>query len=461
MEANEPGVDEAEHRKRVPRRFLRAALGVALLGLFALGASCSASDGEGGSGGTAGSSGNGGNGGNGAFGGSGGDAGFGATDAGGGTGGLDPDASCGRFTEEAQQIPAAMLIVLDRSRSMTTSNKWPTAQQAIVQAIDNDAFDDLSLGLLAYPSSLVTGPACLFNLQVACGVSALPQVPIGPTEKNKSNSGTGSRAAIYQWLVNNNPDNGAADASPGYEALRVGITSLRQLAINGKRILIYITDGGFGCASVSARGGYTDANGCQDWEYPDSINTLITAGRTDSTAPVDTFIVGVPGSNTNGGSSGGIDAAPYSMRLALSSYAYSGAPDYVPADCDGRVFSQSGADPSVPCHFDMTQGNFSINALSQAISQIRGRALGCTFSLPEPPVGETIDPGEVNVSVTVDGNATSVPRRGDSSDSCETDGCWDYNADGDVELLGKACSDLEGAASSKVDILVGCKTIVK
>src|SRR5690606_13892766 len=108
-----------------------------------------------------------------------------------------------------------------------------------------------------------------------------------------------------------------------------------------------------------------------------------------------------------------------------------GAPDYVPADCDGRMFSESGADPSVPCHFDMTQGNFSINALSQAISQIRGRALGCTFSLPEPPVGETIDPGEVNVSVTVDGNATSVPRRGDSSDSCETDGCWDYNADGD------------------------------
>ncbi|MCA9646982.1 MAG: VWA domain-containing protein [Polyangiaceae bacterium] len=454
------GLYRRNHQLRWARRVVRSGMSVLALALLGAAASCSASDTSGGSGGGAGSGGAG-NGGSSAFGGSGGDGGLGATDAGGGTGGLDPDASCGRFTAAAEQIPAAMLVVLDRSRSMTTNSKWPTAQQAIVQAIDNDAFDDLSLGLLAYPSSTVAGPACLFNLPVACGVSALPQVPIGPTAKNKSNSGTGSRAAIYQWLVNNNPDNGAADASPGYEALRVGINSLRQLAINGKRILIYITDGGFGCASVSARGGYTDANGCLDWEYPDSVNTLITAGRTDATAPVDTFIVGVPGSNTNGGSSGGIDAAPYSMRLALSSYAYSGAPDYVPSDCDGRTFTQGGADPTVPCHFDMTQGNFSINELAKAISDIRGRALGCTFSLPEPPAGETIDPGEVNVNVTVNGNAASVPRRADSSDTCETDGCWDYNAEGDVELLGKACSDLEGSTSSQVDILVGCKTVIK
>ncbi|MGE0322378.1 MAG: hypothetical protein AB7S68_08745 [Polyangiaceae bacterium] len=452
---------QRNRRLHATRKVLRLGMSALALTSLAAAASCSAGDGSGGSGGNAGSAANGGNGGSSGFGGSAGDGGFGASDAGGGTGGLDPDASCGRFTAEAEQIPAAMLMVLDRSRSMTTSNKWPTAQQAIVQAIDNDAFDDLSLGLLAYPSGTVAGPACLFNLPVACGVSALPQVPIGPTDKNKSNSGTGARAAIYQWLVNNNPDNGAADASPGYEALRVGINSLRQLAINGKRILIYITDGGFGCASVSARGGYTDANGCLDWEYPDSVNTLINAGRTDTTAPVDTFIVGVPGSNTNGGSSGGIDAAPYSMRLALSSYAYSGAPDYVPSNCDGRTFTQAGADPSVPCHFDMTQGNFSINELAKAISDIRGRALGCTFTLPDPPSGETIDPGEVNVSVTVNGSASSVPRRADTSDSCETDGCWDYNANGEVELLGKACSDLETATSSKVDILVGCETVIK
>ena len=42
----------------------------------------------------------------------------------------------------------AMLVVLDGSGSMAASNKYADAQQAIVAALDEDAFDSASLGLL-------------------------------------------------------------------------------------------------------------------------------------------------------------------------------------------------------------------------------------------------------------------------------------------------------------------------
>src|ERR1700679_3487880 len=48
-------------------------------------------------------------------------------------GGPDGLAACTTFSAQAQQAPAAMLIVLQRSASMSTSGKWTAAQQAIIQ----------------------------------------------------------------------------------------------------------------------------------------------------------------------------------------------------------------------------------------------------------------------------------------------------------------------------------------
>ncbi len=46
-------------------------------------------------------------------------------------GGLDPDAACAKFSAEAEQAPAAMLVVLDASASMLTAGKWAAAQLAV------------------------------------------------------------------------------------------------------------------------------------------------------------------------------------------------------------------------------------------------------------------------------------------------------------------------------------------
>lgn len=403
----------------------------------------------------------------------------GAGAASGSTGSLDAAAQsgsggfegCAKFSASADLAPAAMLVVLDRSASMSQLNKWGAAQLALVQAIDKDVFDTMSLGLSAFPSGYTGAPECLcpgfgptcgglLPKGVACGYPTLPQVPIAPAGTDKSNAPQGVRHAVYQFLVANSPEVAdPSDASPIYDSLQGAYLALKATPIE-KRIAVLITDGGFSCTSLSGRAGYSDG-ACLDWEYPDSVNQLIANARTDASKPILTFVVGVPGSDSTGQMQGPYATAPYSMKLALSTYAVSGSPDTVAADCDkGAVFTQAGAAPAKPCHLDLT-GGYDVDALANAIAKIRGAAVGCVYPLPAPPPGEEIDLDQVNVVVTLEGAKTEVLKRADKNDSCTADGCWDYDPKGNVELLGKACADVNAATKVDVEVFFGCASKVK
>jgi len=401
---------------------------------------------------------------------------------GGAGGGL---AACARFTESAEQAPAAMIIALDMSASMSGA-KWSAAQLAIVSAIDKDAFDSMSLGLVTFPSSYANPPQCLCDQigvpdlvqcasfwptftgtpGVSCGVSALPQVAIAPAGTEKSSGSSGVRSNVYQYLAGNTPISTADDGSPIYEAMLAGYNALGATTGVNRRILVVVTDGGFSCTSLSnnpVRAAFDDANGCADWEHPDNVNALIASHRDDPNTPINAFVVGVPGSDSTGQKVGGFDTPPYSMLLALSTYAVSGSPNTVDPTCDASaVFDEASPAPAKPCHIDLASGQmFDANALADAISRIRGQALGCVYPLPDAPPGEVIAPGEVNVNVTINGVETTLPKRSDPNDECQVDGCWDYNEDGDVEILGAACTEIGSADSASVEVLVGCQTIVK
>jgi hypothetical protein len=376
------------------------------------------------------------------------------------------DKSCAASTISAKQTPTAVLIVLDRSSSMTTNKKWGEAQKAIVKAIDKDSFDNVNLGLLAYPmKGTVKGPACIWSWPVSCGVSALPQVALANSGTSKTNGSTGPRKAIYSWLTSNSPDNTGSDASPGYDAMKNGYDALQDLTKVDKRALVLLTDGGFSCASLSSptRPGYTDG-ACPDWEYPASVVKLIKAAKEHTTKPISTFIVGLPGSDSTGKNQGGYATAPYQMLLALSTYAWTGSPKTVPATCNGKAFTKTGWAPTQPCHFDMTQGTFNADALAKAFAQVKGKVLGCTYKLPKvDDKNKTIDKTKVNVQIALDGkSAYTIPRRSNKTDTClVSKGCWDLDASDNVAILGKGCTDLSSATQAKVSILVGCKTIVK
>jgi len=386
------------------------------------------------------------------------------TDASAGDGSL---AACTTFSAEAKLAPAAMLIVLDRTASMSQLGKWAAARTAIVDAIDKDVFDTISLGMLTFPSpTSVPGPACIFNFPIYCAVSATPQVPIQAAGAAKSSAATGVRHDIREYLVANGPESAdASDSSPIWAALHGAYSFIKTVPDVDKRVVVLITDGGGSCTSVAtpARPAYTDNNGCQDWEQPRGMAELIAAAQTNATTPIETFVVGVPGSNSHGQQAGSYDTPPYSMLLALSTYAVAGSPSTVDPSCDKTLtFSQGGADPARPCHVDLSNGaSFNADAVANAISAIRRNALGCVYNLPQPPSGQAIPPNEVNVVVTIDGTEHVVPKRQAKTDTCASDLCWDYDADGKVTLIGNACASVRTAAHAKVDIYAGCATIVK
>ena len=372
---------------------------------------------------------------------------------------FNDDSGCAKDNYKAEFAPAAMLVVLDGSGTMAANNKYANAQQAIVQAIDEDAFDSAYLGLLIYPTGNVKGPACVFGLPVTCAVPGLSQVPLEPAGTLKSSDTSGVRHEIYGKLAASAPNTtGVGDGNPSYDAIQNAINILQAWPQTGKRILFFITDGGASCASLSTRPGYNDGNGCPDWEYPDSIISLVQKANQDPTKPVNTIFVGVPGADTQGNN---VNVPPYHVRLALSAEAWAGSPQTCDPTCDGQTFTQSGADPTKPCHFDMTV-NYSPQILAAAIDQIRGTLLGCVFDLPKPE-GGAVDPTEVNVEYAIGGGSyTELYKRANPGDPCTSgSGCWDYNQSGQIVLVGKACTDVEGSGNADVQIVVGCQTITQ
>ncbi len=365
-----------------------------------------------------------------------------------------PACATGQYT--AQQQPAAMLVLLQRSGSMAENNKWTFAAQAIVAALDQPVFDTMSVGLMASPNSLVTGPACVLNQPVACGVPAFPQVPLTSAGTLLSTDSSGVRHDILSWLTNNAPDQSAGEGNPLYNAIQSGIGALQLWPGTGKRILFVVTDGAISCASLSSRtsNAFTDGNGCPDWENPNNIITLVNQANIASSNPVDTFIVGVPGSDTYDPTA--VNYPPYHMRAALSDIAYAGAPAYAPMGCtDTNPFHPTSAsdmtvdpDPTVSCHFDMTQ-SYTAMDVANAIAQVRGEELGCVFALPTPEAG-TINLMEVNVSYAINGGSQDpLYKRATPTEDCSMTGCWDYTTTNQVQLFGKACSDVDDGDSGR------------
>jgi hypothetical protein len=379
--------------------------------------------------------------------------------------------ACASSHTKAQQEPAAMLIVLQASASMAGA-KWTAAHDALLSVINESAFDTMSIGLTAFPVGTTPPPACLDGIfgNVYCSYPGYtPQgsmtpvplpVPIEPA--------TMARTDITSWLNSHTQPTGASDpsdSSPVYDAMAYGYKVLQATNI-AHRMMVLITDGGFDCTSVSGdptriNAAYSDGL-CNDWENPLQTQMLIKNAQTNAAAPVETFIIGVPGSDTTDCNSQ--TDAPYNMPLALSTYAVAGSPTTLPAGCDSSaVFTKCGSLSGPPCYIDLSGGNFNATALATAIATLRGQLLGCVYPVPPPPMGQTANPAEVNVVVTIDGTPYCIDRRSSPSDMCLTNNnpCWDYtdSTDTSIELVGITCSTVSTSASAEVDVYTGCATI--
>jgi hypothetical protein len=105
-----------------------------------------------------------------------------------------------------------------------------------------------------------------------------------------------------------------------------------------------------------------------------------------------------------------------------------------------------------------------ITLFSAAINQIRTGALGCDFTIPQPP-GQTLDPDKVNFSYTPMGSGmpAQLPRAKDLLD-CGTGPGWYYDNNlkpTKIILCPASCTTVQVDNGAKVDVLFGCESMFK
>jgi von Willebrand factor type A domain len=94
-----------------------------------------------------------------------------------------------------------------------------------------------------------------------------------------------------------------------------------------------------------------------------------------------------------------------------------------------------------------------------AVGQIKNQALGCEYSLPKPPNGQTLDINAVNVNYTPGGGG---PQTLQYSKDCSNPNGWHYDNTSTpqhVEMCPGICDTLKkDTGGGKLDVIFGCKT---
>lgn len=102
--------------------------------------------------------------------------------------------------------------------------------------------------------------------------------------------------------------------------------------------------------------------------------------------------------------------------------------------------------------------------LSAALASIRTTAVvGCTYTIPPPPAGQTLDPAKVNVTYTnpkgVVTNVLQDPSGTTCTDPMATG--WEYSADKtQINLCGSLCTTIKADPGGSLKVLFGCATQV-
>jgi hypothetical protein len=313
---------------------------------------------------------------------------------------------CGRSAFGAQ-VPASILIVLDKSGSMAgldgAPDKWFPTVSALT-TLTQTAPPELNLGLLPFPAD-DCNPASVGLTDGCCtDVSPAPVVQVKPLAT--------SGPEIVTWLNANGPTNG----TPTLWALKYGYNILKTLTTEGERFLLLVTDGAPNVAENLPLIGPVNQ---QCGVLEDMIAETAAASGEDPV--VKTFVIGAPGSESAASFFGQIEEA--------------------------GLTAPNG-------YFQIGSANYEAD-LQAALDAITGLVSDCVFALPD---GEDIDPNKVNVVIeTADGQEIEVFR-----DEAHVDG-WDYTdaSQDKIQLFGPACELYKSAAQNRITIILGCETVVK
>lgn len=321
--------------------------------------------------------------------------------AGGGTM-LDPDASCAAASTEASFVPLDMLILLDRSGSMSGS-KWDGSTNALKSYVTSPDANGVNVGIVYFPiDSPPDGEGCNYQHydDIVVPIAELP----------------GNSPALVNSIDGEDPLGGS---TPMYGALKgtlFAATAHQDANPTHKVIVVFASDG--------------DPNSCS-----------FTPGN-----PADA------------------DDIPAIAGLAESALNYNGVRTYVIAIQGATVanLNQIALAGGTTKAIDCTQ---NINDFLTAMKDIQSDALSCDIVIPAPPMGKEFDKDLVAVSYSPMGDpmqAVQIPRA-DNYQDCGGMAGWYYDNNVNptkIKLCPASCQKVQLDKQAKLDVAFGCAPIV-
>jgi hypothetical protein len=316
--------------------------------------------------------------------------------------------------------PIALFIMLDRSGSMVTGfpppaspDSWNNSVVAITAFVNDPASEGIDVGLGTFPF----GPDNTASCDGAdCGQAIVPIAPL-----------PGNASPMITALQQNAPSNPIA-LTPTECALRGMINQcaafMAQSPTGERCVAILVTDG----------------NPTQCDTNQQNLINIVAAGAAQG---VLTFTLALPGANI----------------VALNELATAGGTDCDPAGPNTACDAQGGASAFIDA-LNQIRGQVVTTTI---VEEIQSTTLECTWAIPQPPEGETLDPNQVNVDFSSGGGAPQPIGKVPSKEECANyQGGWFYEADNphQISVCDESCGVIKAAQNARIDILLGCETIV-
>jgi Mg-chelatase subunit ChlD len=432
----------------------------------------------------------GGNGGSGANGG--GANGGGGSNGTGANGGIDPlPPGCAQVTVQGERLPIDLYMMIDTSASMLAKTadgptKWEAVRTALTSFFNDQASAGIGVGLQFFPRITAGAPRTCTS-DGACGT-------FGPCLGIRTCSG----------LSYIQPCGTAADCTGGAACVPFGYCNASHEFCQG--VGSPCGNGTDTCTGGIVEGYCLGRDSCTVGDYgtpavavaplPGSagaLNAALTTQIPDGYTPTSAALAGaLQQARTLAAAANGrktavvlaTDGLPTSCApkdiggvAALASQALAGTPS-IPTFVIG-VFApeeQAGAGPNLD-QLAASGGtmrarlvNASQNTTQSflaALDDIRATAVSCEFKVPATTAKGPVDFGNVNVRFTSGGGVeTTIPNVPDRARCPAGGNGWYYDIDPTlgaptkIETCDATCALLRGDPRGRIDILIGCKTVV-
>lgn len=339
-------------------------------------------------------------------------------------GGLPPGCATDSYTGEL--VPLDMHVMLDRSGSMSGADvdggtpRWTQVTNAISDFMELPGTADIGMGMAFFPVE--------------------PSVPAPVQCQNPQDCLPYSEMCIMGQCMENQFEDDSCMAAD-YRTPAVPINLLPGVATEINHAMSNTDTGGMTPMAPALWGALEYA---RDWAagWPDHVTLVVLATDGYPTHCVPEEIEDVAAIAEGGFKDWGIKTFVIGIGTELTNL--------------NMIAEKGGTDEAIM----VDTGNADAEFLA-ALNQIRG-SVGCTYQIPVPEEGEP-DPNKLNVAFTPEGGAQEVYPRVDSEADCGNDKGWYYDdpADPNQIILCSASCDEVQHVNGVVDVVLGCKSVVK